>query len=244
MNKENEGMSFSSKMLIGSFVTILILVIFGLVLYFVMMKPGQDKSTGPSKTSGTLSGTGTGTASTGTSITSLPVTVPPPPVINRNQVMGRYIKLSKPPNDANCLHLMEMRVYSILGGVNIVNPLMTVTKSSVWSDDSQFPNAHLMDNRDDTMIHTSCANETQWIMLDMKTDVPVSEIKLVSRQDCCGNQMNGIVLEITNSSNVTVYKANPIKSPSGSIISNNGNNDYYKFYKYAIPSLDAVGTNV
>jgi hypothetical protein len=219
-------MSLKTKIFIGFIIVIILFILIFITIYFAAIKPAGDKAL--------LSGAGAGT---GTELVSVPITP-------QNQVMGRYIKLSKPgiPGKRdNCLHLMEIKVFSTVKGPNIIRSDMKVSKSSVLKDELQFPNVSLIDNDDNTMIHTSCENIDQWIILDLGYTAPISEIILVSRQNCCGNQMNGVVLEITNNNGVVVYNANPIKSPNGSIISNNKSDDFYKFYKYSIPSLMPIG---
>lgn len=166
-------------------------------------------------------------------------------VFGPKQFMGRYVKIFRPSLSLSCFHVAEMKVFSVPGGPNIIKPDMIVTMSSTFSNTKpdQFPAKFLIDGKDNKFAHTACDDPNPLIMVDLGSMMIIDSVLLVTRTGCCGNQINGTMISIMDDDKKVVYSSDPIKSPKGSIIPNNDNDDNFKFNTYTIPSKTPLGTN-
>jgi len=77
-----------------------------------------------------------------------------------------------------------------------------------------------------TMAETNCENSPWWIV-DLLTARPISSVKIVNRQDCCTEHLEGLVIELLDSNDVTVtyVQHNPkVDGPIGAFYIGNFDN--------------------
>ena len=156
-----------------------------------------------------------------------------------NVFQGRFIRIEM--GQVGCLNLAEIEVVSTKGGPNIVRPSMVVTASSVYGNNA-YPGANFVDQKFDTMVHTSCADKG-WVMVDLGRMTPIYQIVVTNRTECCRQRANGAVLTILNSDKQVIFTADPIRNKAGSTTideADNATNDR-SFYKFTyFPSTTAV----
>jgi len=156
-----------------------------------------------------------------------------------NVLQGRFIRIDM--GQVGCLNLAGIEVMSEKGGPNIIRPSMVVTTSSAYGSNA-YPGANVVDQKLDTFVHTSCADKG-WVMVDLGSMVPIYQIVVTNRTDCCRQRANGAVLTILNDQKQVLFTADPIRNKVGSTTSNetdNSANDR-SFYKFTyFPSTTAV----
>ena len=160
---------------------------------------------------------------------------------NDGRVYGRYIRISQPT--VGCLNVAEINVRSSDGGANIAKNA-TITKSSSFGND-EYPVANLIDDNLNTFTHTSCT-DAGWIQLDFGSLVPITNIVLSNRRDCCQGRLNGVILTILDASQQVVYTAKPIADKSGSSVFSyiSVAGEPFYTYTYSPPDTTPVGSDV
>ena len=154
-------------------------------------------------------------------------------------INGRYVKLVRPT--IGCMNLGEIIIGSPTAvGVNLAKTA-TITKSSAYGND-MYPNKNLIDDNDATFVHTSC-NDAPWIQFDLGKIVPISNIVLKNRKDCCQGRTTGIVLTILDEAQKVVYTSDAIKDQSGSITPSEVNTGGpFMVYTWTLPNKTPVGS--
>jgi hypothetical protein len=131
-----------------------------------------------------------------------------------SSTVARYIHLQH--SHQGCINLAEIKVTSYKGGPNLITPQTVVTKSSEYPG-AGF-NSNFTDRNVDTIIHTACNGiDIPWIRVDMGGMIPIYQIHIVNRKDCCQNRANGIVLSLLDEQQKPVYVSQPIKDKKGRI---------------------------
>jgi len=156
---------------------------------------------------------------------------------------GRFIRIEM--GQVGCLNLGEIAVMSKKDGPNIIRPSMTVSSSSSYGNNA-YPGANVVDQKPDTFVHTSCADKG-WVMVDLGSTVPIYQIIVTNRTDCCRQRANGAVLTILNDRKEVLYTANPIRNKAGSTTNNEADNSandrsFYKF-TYFPPTPAVIGSD-
>ena len=170
-----------------------------------------------------------------------PMSTPTPSPVSA-VLQGRFIRIEM--GQVGCLNLGEIAVLSEKDGPNIVRPSMVVTISSSYGNNA-YPGANFVDQKP-TFVHTSCGDKGS-VMVDLGAMVPIYQIVVTNRTDCCRQRANGAVLTILNSDKQVLYTADPIRNKAGSTINNeadNSTNDrsFYTF-TYFPPKPDVIGSD-
>ena len=156
-----------------------------------------------------------------------------------NVLQGRYIRIET--GQVVSLNLAEIEVMSEKGGPNIIRPSMSVTISSPYGN-NLYPGSNFVDQKPDTMVHTAWAAKGS-IEVDLGATVPIYQIVVTNRADCCRQRANGAVLTILNDRKQVIFTADPIRNKMGSTISDEvdstaNDRSFYKFTYF--PSTTAV----
>ena len=151
------------------------------------------------------------------SVTQAPVTQAPVTQAPSTTLQGRYIKLFQP--HADYINLGEIQVFSSMGGPNIITSTTVVTASSLYS--SSFPTSFFVDNNKNSWSATD-GTANQSFVIDLGSVVPIYQINILNRSDCCTNRSTGIVLSVSNNADGSspVYTADPITNADGSTTHN------------------------
>ena len=82
---------------------------------------------------------------------------------------------------------------------------ITVSSSSNF-DVKNFPNSNLIDGIYETF---ACTNNgpNQWFSLDLGKDIPISQIIIINRKDCCQDRIVGSILTIVKSDGTEVFSS-------------------------------------
>jgi hypothetical protein len=165
----------------------------------------------------------------------------PPPMASILQ--GRFIRIDM--GQVGCLNLGEIAVMSEKDGPNIIRPSMVVSTSSSYGNNA-YPGANFVDQKPDTFVHTSCSDKG-WVIVDLGSMVPIYQIVVTNRTDCCRQRANGAVLTILNDRKEILYTADPIRNKAGSMTNNeadNSTNDrsFYTF-TYFPPTPAVIGSD-
>lgn len=139
---------------------------------------------------------------------------------SNNIIMGRYIKLQQ--TQTSYEDFAEIQVFSQKDGSNIITPNTRVTASSTPSLSLGMSN--LVDNNLTTYAHTD-TNRREWIEIDLGKMVPIYQINLHNRIDCCYGRATGVELLILDQNKSTIYVSNKIADKSGSTINKLANRD-------------------
>lgn len=171
-----------------------------------------------------------------------PNTTPAPAPVSA-VIQGRFIRIEM--GQVGCLNLGEIAVTSEKGGSNIIRSSMVVTTSSSYGNNA-YPGANFVDQKSETFVHTSCADKG-WVMVDLGAMLPIYQIVVTNRTDCCRQRANGAVLTILNDKKQVLYTADPIRNKAGSTTyteADNSANDrsFYQF-TYLPPHPAVIGSN-
>jgi hypothetical protein len=120
-------------------------------------------------------------------------------------LLGRYIKLES--QQAGCMNLADIKVYSTKKGGNIITPQTVVTASSTHNPAND--GSKLVDGNLATIFHSTCADQP-WVLVDLGTVVPIYKIVVTNRADCCRQRTNNMILTILDGAKGEIYRANPI----------------------------------
>lgn len=142
------------------------------------------------------------------------LTPPKPDIVPQERVtpphiVARYVKLFQPT--VGYMHFAEVQVYSTIGGTNIALGV-SATGSSLYS--GSFPPSNLVDGNLTNFAHTS-GSDAPWYLIDLGSMVPIVNVHLINRTDCCQARQNGVVLSLLDASKVTVFTANPLSDQNG-----------------------------
>jgi hypothetical protein len=155
--------------------------------------------------------------------------------------MGRYIKLQQ--QYTSYQDFAEIEVFSQKGGPNIITPKTIVKASS--TPNQALGMSNLVDNNLSTYAHTN-TNKREWIEIDLGKMVPIYQINLHNRKDCCNGRATGVVLSILDQNKVPLYTANPIADKSGSSINtlaNTNSKNTWNIFVYFPPNPNVNGYN-
>ena len=199
----------------------------------VTITPTPNPSTSNSNVSGSLITTISPSNSGSSSNT------PAPQTTSEWKNQGRYIKITQPNYFG--IDLSEIEVFSTKGGPNVITP-NTVTSSS--QDGGGNPSKNLVDGDKSTFTDIKAAAPNH-VLVDLGSVMPIYQINVYNRTQCCQLRISGAVLTILDSATNTVYTSNPFKDQSGSTTPRDGDakgSGYGVFTCYP-PSPDIVGSS-
>lgn len=153
-------------------------------------------------------------------------------------VSGRFIKLAHP--EVRCLQFADLKVTSVANGPNIAKGAL-VTASSAY-DAGAFPNSNLVDENTGNFAHTSC-KDVPWFLVDLGKVVPIYNVTLANRGDCCRGRANGVVLSILDANQMPVYTARPISDVNGSTASRDDSAKTFAVFDFFPPNAAVVGSS-
>ena len=107
----------------------------------------------------------------------------------KNQI--RYIRLIQPL--AQCLNIAEIRVFNLNGQNIAIGKPVTITRQ--YGD---FVGSNIVDGNSNTFGHSQC-DSGNYIDIDLGSDIIISRIEIVNRQDCCQDRIVGSYLRLFNS---------------------------------------------
>lgn len=150
-----------------------------------------------------------------------------------NVVSGRFIKIAHSA-PKSILHLSEVQVFSTAGGPNVAAG-KSVTASSLWTG---VPVGNITDGDPKTIAHTS-GGEAGWFIIDLGAVLPINNIRITNRIDCCKSRTTGAVVSILDANKTPVYTATPLPDKKGLTVYQDlgaANGDGYSFYDIFPPS--------
>lgn len=147
-----------------------------------------------------------------------------------NIFQGRYVKISS--GVTQCMNWGELQVYSSATGPNIASGKI-VTKSSAWDANDSFPGTNLVDGNTGSFTHTSC-NDVPWILVDLGSVVPIFNIRLLNRPDCCQRRAVGNVVTVLDGSGAVLFTSDKIADKNGNTIFNEASSDTLNYMQYDI----------
>ena len=150
--------------------------------------------------------TGGGSSASASSGTSSGSTTGAPPCPT-----GRFVKVTSGLASTR-LQIAEVVVLNA-AGVNVAKSGTASQSSYLQNNPTAYPAKRAIDNNPDgywgsASIISTCDNAcetTAWWMVDLGSEVPVSEIRIYNRTDCCGNQLNNAQVQLLNSSQGVVW---------------------------------------
>ena len=143
---------------------------------------------------------------------------------------GRYVKISS--GVTQCMNWGELQVYSSANGSNIVSGKI-VTKSSAWDANDSFPGTNLVDGNSASFAHTSC-NDIPWMMVDLGAVMPVYNIRLLNRSDCCQRRAVGNFVTVLDGNGAVVFTSDKIADRNGNTTFNEASSDTLNYMQYDI----------
>ncbi len=147
---------------------------------------------------------------------------------------GRFVRISNPSK--TWMNIAEIQVSATVGGDNLAAG-KGFSQSSGLGD--SYPIGNLTDGNLTNFAHTS-GDEPPWMMIDLGSVIPIGSITVINRVDCCQGRINGSVIEILDESKNTVWISNPITSPSGTNVAEEGSNGF-KTFTLTPPSKNFIG---
>lgn len=157
-------------------------------------------------------------------------------VFNSSPLRGRYIRIKR--STVGCLHVAQIKVYSKASGDNILTSKTPVTASSLIKGSNL---NNIVDALDTTHTHTDCT-DIGWIEIDLEKNTDIHRIVLTNRKDCCKGRINGVKIEILDSSKKSIYTSDAIKDQDNSTTSVEGNDRAYTSYEILPPNKKVNGT--
>ena len=157
---------------------------------------------------------------------------------------GRFIRIEM--GQVGCLNLADIAIMSKKDGPNIISPSMVVTTSSSYANNA--PSGSLfVDQNINNIVVTSCADKG-WVMVDLGAMLPIYQIIVTNRTDCCRQRANGAVLTILNDQQKVIFTADPIRNKAGSTTyteADNNINDrsFYKFTYFPSNTTAVIGSD-
>lgn len=153
-------------------------------------------------------------------------------------IIGRYVQLRAP--SVGCMNIAEIQVYSTDGTTNIAAG-KNVSMSSGYQTAGQgvFPGFNLVDGNLSNFAHTSCA-DTPWMLIDLGSVVPITEIVVYNRADCCSGRIAGSVLSILDVSETIIWTSDVFTNQSG-LVTNQNDTSGYATYTVRPPSTKVLG---
>lgn len=153
------------------------------------------------------------------SVSNVTTSVPPTGTVfpsvdssQKSSTTGRYVRLETNSTANRCMQFGELQVYA--GGAN-QSIGKVASASSVWNNGS-FPPSNLVDGNAQTFAHTTC-NDNPWMMVDLGIALPIFNIRLVNRADCCQQRAVGTVIKILDTNKNVVFTSDPIADKNGGL---------------------------
>jgi len=136
---------------------------------------------------------------------------------NGNGGVGRY------------MHYAGLRVYTTVGGSNIITSSMTVTASDISPGN---PPSYLVDGNDSTFYH-STGIEYSWIKVDLGSEQYIHKVELVNRMDCCKGRIAGARMVLSNASDTIIFTSSLMtRSDSVTTYQDYPGNDGFIYYNF------------
>jgi len=132
----------------------------------------------------------------------------------RSYVRARYIKFEYGNGNGGgyrCMHYAGIRVYTTVGGSNIITPSTTVTASDTGGGSSP---SYLVDGNDSTFWHNTCL-EYSWIKVDLGSEQYIHKVELVNRMDCCKGRIAGARMVLSNASDTIIFTSSLMTRSDG-----------------------------
>ena len=124
-------------------------------------------------------------------------------------LQGRYVRLGMPV--VGYLNIAEVQVYSAIGGANVAQG-KPVTMSSTYSG---FPPSNLTDGVLTNFTSTN-GTEAGWMLVDLGAVVPIAQIVVSNRADCCQERANGMTVSVLDAAQTLLFTSNPCANKAGS----------------------------
>lgn len=157
-------------------------------------------------------------------------------VNSKSVVQGRYVQVSSAVTQ--CMNWAEMQIYSTSGGSNVASG-KTVMKSSGYNGDS-FPGSNLVDNNLTNFAHTSCG-DVPTMTVDLGASLPIFNIRLLNRTDCCQQRAVGLVVTIMDANKAVVFTSSKITDSQGNSVFNDAASNKLSYLQYDIfPPVAAI----
>jgi len=132
----------------------------------------------------------------------------------RSYVRARYIKFEYGNGNGGVgryMHYAGLRVYTVVGGSNIITSSMTATASDTTGDTSP---ANLVDGNDSTFYH-STGVEYSWIKVDLGSEQYIHKVELVNRMDCCKGRIAGARMVLSNVNDTIIFTSSLMTRSDG-----------------------------
>jgi uncharacterized protein involved in copper resistance len=131
----------------------------------------------------------------------------------------------------------EIKVFR--AGVNVAKG-KAVTQSSRYAAVS-VPEANLVDERLDTIAHSSCG-DAAWLSIDLGGTQNIERIEVYNRADCCSGRTIGARVELLNAYKDIVWTSDAFKGARGETQPEESHGGF-GVYTITPPSTAVAGSN-
>jgi hypothetical protein len=117
--------------------------------------------------------------------------------------MARYLCIERDAKEQ--LNLAEIEVYALENNVEVLKIPDQVTASSILPG---YPASNLIDGIYNNFAHTfgTQPNAPNWFCLDFGKEIPVSQVLIYNRSDCCDSRVIFAQVSLRNLDNNVVWK--------------------------------------